>query len=423
MSIESLKKSVEILCIGTEILLGDILNSNARWIAQELAELGLPHYIQTVVGDNTRRIQEAILNSSRRSNILIITGGLGPTPDDLTTESLASLFKADLYKSEEVWEDIQIKLKHKDEKLAKCNEKQALLPIGSKIIRNPRGTAPGVIWTPKSNFTILTFPGVPSEMKAMWLETAKPWLINSGLVNEKFKSKVLLFSGISESRLSEKIEKFLESKNPTVAPYASLGEVKLRITANSITDEQADKMITAMEEKIIKRIGPYCYGSDADTLASTVIKLLQDKKKSISVAESCTGGGLGAELTSIPGASKTFLGGVIAYSDEIKKKILGVPAEILLRHGAVSEATVEAMAIASTQIFGSEWAIAISGLAGPEGGSALKPVGLVCFGIAGPNGCKTFQKQFGKNKSRGEIQRLSVIHSLDALRRILLNGY
>ena len=415
-----IKDGVEIICIGTELLLGDILNSNARWIAKELALLGMPHYRQTVVGDNKSRLKDVILEATKRSKILITTGGLGPTPDDITTETIADAFKAPLEERAEVWLDIQQKISTRNQKPALSNRKQSLFPSNATLIPNPSGTAPGMIWEPIENLTILTFPGVPSELKLMWNKYAIPWFKETGEARKIFFSRVLKISGVAESKLAEDISDLLNRSNPTVAPYAKLGEVQLRLTAKGDTFEKAKELIVPLEEELRHRIGLQCYGSDNESLNSVVLAILSKRKESLATAESCTGGGLGAALTAIPGASKIFKGGVIAYSNVIKQKILGVSPTLLNKYGAVSEQVVQAMAQGAREKFESDWGIAISGVAGPDGGTKSSPVGYVHIAIAGPKGCLSNLKNFGGQRSRIEIQQLSVLSALDQLRLILL---
>ena len=226
------KFGAEVLCIGSEILLGNIVNTNSQWIAEQLAVLGIPHFRQTVIGDNSERLKEAILEASNRSAILITTGGLGPTPDDITTQVIADTFNTPLEQRNDILLDLKNKSRDKKSKLSESQKKQSLVPKGSKIINNYSGTAPGIIWSPKNNFTILTFPGVPNELKEMWINEAEKWLINNNSSKNIISSKVLHFTGISESLLADKITHLLKAKNPTVATYANTEEVKVRITAN-----------------------------------------------------------------------------------------------------------------------------------------------------------------------------------------------
>ena len=220
--------TAEILCVGTELLLGNITNGNARWIAEQLAALGVPHHRQAVVGDNRERLIGEVRSASERCRVLITTGGLGPTPDDLTTEAIAAAFETPLVEHPQVWVEIQSRLAARGRPCAASNRRQAFLPEGAALLPNPTGTAPGMIWSPRPGFTILTFPGVPSEMRAMWQATAAPWLKGAGLAEGVFASRMLHFWGVGESNLAEQMADLLEATNPTVAPYAGSGEVKLR---------------------------------------------------------------------------------------------------------------------------------------------------------------------------------------------------
>jgi nicotinamide-nucleotide amidase len=276
--------SAEIICVGTELLLGDILNSNAYFLAQQLASLGIPHYYQTVVGDNPERLKQVIEIALQRSQILIFTGGLGPTPDDLTTEAIADFFGVPLLESPEIIEDIARKYAQRGRQMTPSNRKQALMPNGASILPNPGGTAPGIIWQPRPGLTILTFPGVPSEMQWMWQETAVPYLKSQGWGKEIIKSRMLRFWGIAESALAEKVAPFLNLPNPTVAPYAEFGEVRLRISARAESDSQALGLIEPVAQQLQQIAGLDYYGSDTETLASVVGQLLQAEGETLSVA-------------------------------------------------------------------------------------------------------------------------------------------
>ncbi len=414
------KSGVEILCVGTELLLGDILNGNARWIAQKLADLGLPHFRQTVVGDNTDRLVAAVREAAGRCRILVTTGGLGPTPDDLTTAALAAAFNTPLEERPELWQEIEAKLSAGGRAVAASNRSQAFLPMGADVLPNSLGSAPGMIWSPRPDFTILTFPGVPSEMRSMWVETAEPWFRLNGGASSAFVSRRLHFTGIGESDLAEQVGDLLESANPTVAPYAALGDVTLRLTASGSSPGQAEALLHPMEEQLLKRTGRLCYGRDDDTLAGVVLRLLGTAGQTLAVAESCTGGALGAALTAVPGSSAAFAGGVIAYSNAVKQQLLGVPASLIDQHGAVSEPVAKAMAEGLRSRIHCDWGIAISGVAGPGGGTVDKPIGMVCLALVGPEGCDTWVQRFGERRGRSAVQQLSVIRALDRLRLRLL---
>ena len=408
--------TAEVLCVGSELLLGNITNGNARWIAEQLAALGVPHQRQMVVGDNRERLMAEVRQAAGRCRVLITTGGLGPTPDDLTTEAIAAAFETPLVEHPEIWAEIQARLSARGRICSPSNRRQAFLPEGAAVLPNPTGTAPGMIWSPVPGFTVLTFPGVPSEMKAMWQQTAAPWLRQSGLAAGVFASRMLRFWGVSESALAEEMADLLEQANPTVAPYAGAGEVKLRITARAEHQADAEALLLPVEREIRRRTGQSCFGVDEQSLAEVVLQQLRQRGQTVAVAESCTGGGLGAALAAVPGASDVFLGGVIAYANGVKQGLLGVPAELLQAHGAVSDPVAQAMAEGARRATGADWGLAITGVAGPGGGSDEKPVGLVHLAIAGPDGCSSEGVRFGTSRGRTWIQTLSAGEALNRLR-------
>ncbi|MGQ9872726.1 competence/damage-inducible protein A [Leptodesmis sp.] len=414
-------KSAEIICVGTELLLGDILNTNAQFLAQELARLGIAHYYQSVVGDNPERIQRVVRTACDRAQLLIFTGGLGPTPDDLTHATLADCFGVPLVEHPEILEDIARKFVGRGRTMTPNNRKQALLPEGAQVLTNPRGSAPGIIWQPRSDVTILTFPGVPAELKVMWQEVAIPYLKAQGWVTSTVYSRLLKFWGISESVLAEKVQPFFDLQNPTVAPYANLGEVKLRITALADSETAAQDLITPVEQQLREVGGLDCYGADEDSLASVVGELLQTKGATLAVAESCTGGGLGAMLTQISGSSSYFWGGVISYDNSVKVRLLGVNPQDLADQGAVSHTVAQQMAAGVRDRLNTTWGLSITGIAGPTGGSAEKPVGLVYIGLAGANGVQSYEHRFGASQGREWVRHLSACTALDHLRRSLLD--
>ena len=420
MAETSQPSGVEILCIGTELLLGNILNGNARWLAEELSALGLPHYRQTVIGDNRERLIDQVQDIAGRSRVLITTGGLGPTPDDLTTEAIAAAFSTPLEERPEVWADITAKSRSRGREPSAEIRRQALLPRGAEVLPNPTGTAAGMIWSPVEGFTLLTFPGVPSEMRAMWQQTAAPWFRQSGLSHGAYVSRMLRFWGIGESALAAQVGDLLDQSNPTVAPYAGRGEVKLRITAQAASQAEAQRLVMATEDDLRRRTGQLCFGVDDQSLATVVLEHLRRRGQTLSVAESCTGGGLGAELTAVPGSSDVLLGGVIAYSNAIKNKVLGVPEALLEQVGAVSDPVAEAMAEGVRRLTGSDWSLAITGIAGPGGGTESKPVGLVHLAVAGPDGCESHPIRLGSSRGRDWIRMVSSGEALNRLRLQLM---
>jgi nicotinamide-nucleotide amidase len=413
--------AAEVICVGTELLLGEILNTNSRFLGQQLANLGIPHFYQTVVGDNPQRLKNAIAIASDRSSILIFTGGLGPTPDDLTVSTLAEFFDTPLVERPEVVEDIQQKYAARGRSMSASNRKQALLPQGAQVLPNPLGTAPGMMWQPKSDLAILTFPGVPRELERMWHDTAVDFLRSLGWGQEIIYSQVLKFWGIPESALAEKVADLLQMDNPTVAPYASMGEVRLRISARSASKAEALNTIEPISRQVREIAGSHYFGSDEDTLPGVVVQQLQRRGETLAVAESCTGGGLGATLTDIAGCSAVFFGGVVAYSNEVKRHLLQVSPEDLQNQGAVSAAVAEQMALGVQKHFGSHWGLSVTGIAGPGGGTPEKPVGLVYIGLAPPDGTvKSIQHRFGETSQRSWIRHASIRYAIDHLRRHML---
>ena len=408
----------EILCIGTELLLGEILNSNAQYLAQQLALLGVPHFYQTVVGDNPDRIRQALAIAASRSNLIITTGGLGPTPDDLTTEAIANFFDTPLEERPEIWERIQQMSAQTGRTLTANNRKQALLPKGAEILPNPVGSAPGMIWEPQPNLLILTFPGVPSELYEMWQQTASPLLQAKNYGQGTFHSKVLLYWGIAESTLATKVNHLFDLKNPTVAPYANYGQARLRITARANTQEEAIALIAPVEAEIRELTGEFCYGTDEDTLATVAGNLLREHGQTLTVAESCTGGWLGEALTEVSGSSSYFLGGIISYSNDVKVNLLNVDSQVLDQNGAVSAIVAEQMAIGVKAKLKSDWGISITGIAGPTGGTEFKPVGLVYVGIAYPSGkVEAIKLRFSPSRGRNWIRKATVMSALDLFRK------
>jgi nicotinamide-nucleotide amidase len=412
--------AAEVICVGTELLLGDILNSNSQYLAKELAALGVPHFYQTVVGDNIDRVHQAIEIAANRSSILIFTGGLGPTPDDLTTEAIASYFNTPLVEHSQVIAEIEHKFAQIGRKMTPSNRKQALQPAGADVLPNPTGTAPGMIWQPRARLTILTFPGVPREMHRMWRDTAVPFLKTQGYGQNPIYSRSLRFFGIPEAALAEKVDRFFNSTNPTVAPYAGKGEVRLRISARAANEAQANALIEPIAQEIMQIAGAYYYGTDEDTLASVVGGLLKAQRQTLAVAESCTGGGLGQILTDIPGSSEYFMGGVISYANRVKVELLGVNADDLAAEGAVSEIVARQMASGVKAKLGTDWGVSITGVAGPGGGTETKPVGLVYIGIASPDGSiEGIKYQLGSQRERELIRLMSASQALNLLRQRL----
>ena len=415
-----MNQSAEIICVGTELLLGDIVNGNAQYLAQQLASLGITHQYQTVVGDNPTRIKRASAIACERARLIIFTGGLGPTPDDLTLATLADFFDAPLTERPELVADLQEKFARRDRTLTQESRRQALIPEGATILPNPVGSAPGVIWEARKGLTVMTFPGVPWEMKAMWLETAVPYLRASGWAQGVIHSQTLKFWGVGESALAQQVAPLLALENPTVAPYALGPEVKLRISAKADSVDSANALIDPVVRQIRALTGTACYGQGDQTLAAVVGETLRHRQQTLSVAESCTGGGLGALITAVAGSSAYFVGGIISYDNQVKAALLGVEAQVLASQGAVSAPVAEAMAAGVRLSLNTDWGISITGIAGPEGGSEEKPVGLVYIGLASANQVISQKFLFGSERSRDQVREVSALSALNLLRSQLL---
>ena len=407
----------EIITVGTEILLGDIVNTNSQYLAKELANLGVEVYYQGTVGDNEKRLLQSFEESLNRSDIVITTGGLGPTKDDLTKETAAKFFNQELVLDEKSWSDIKVYFNKLGKVPTENNKKQAYFPKDAIILDNNNGTAPGAILK-KGKKIIIVLPGPPKEMKPMFEESVKPYL--KRLTNETLVSKTLRFYGIGESSLEEEIIDIInEQSNPTIAPYAKDTEVTLRVTAKGASKEEAIDLINPVVNKIQDRVGNYIYSDDDTSLEDTVAKLIINKNLTISVAESCTGGMVSSYLINYPGISSVFMEGCVTYSNEAKIKSLGVKKETLDKFGAVSEQTAIEMAKGIAKRYNTNIGLATTGIAGPEGGSDEKPVGLVYFGIY-ING-KTISKRYIFNGNRQQIRLRATKTILNDLRLELIN--
>ncbi|EKQ50449.1 MULTISPECIES: competence/damage-inducible protein A [unclassified Clostridium] len=406
----------EIIAIGTEILLGDIVNSNAQYLAQELAALGIDMYYQQVVGDNEKRIMHSFDEAYSRSDIIITTGGLGPTDDDLTKEIAAKYFNKELLPDEYSIEKIKSYFKFRDRKMTQNNLKQGLIPEGAIIINNNNGTAPGVI-IEESNKILIILPGPPKEMKPMFEETVKPYLQKKA--DSILVSKMIKILGIGESAVAEELKDLMDAQtNPTIAPYAKEVGVMLRVTAKAENKNEAIKLIEPIEREIKNRLGDNVYATENVEIEEVVAKLLIEKNLTISTAESCTGGMIASSLINYPGISEVFLEGAVTYSNEAKHNRLGVSNETLNKYGAVSEETAKEMAIGIAKTAKTDVSIVTTGIAGPEGGTEEKPVGLVYIGVY-VQGEVTVQRCIFKG-NRNKVRLQATITGMDMLRRILI---
>lgn len=407
----------EILAVGTEILLGDIINTNAQFISKELASLGIDVYRQEVIGDNEDRLLEAIEEIFQRSDILICTGGLGPTEDDLTKETICKYFNADLELHEESLEELKNYYKRLDRPMTESNLKQVYFPKESKVLSNPNGTAPGMILE-KNDKVAVILPGPPREMKPMFLNYVKAYLKDKG--NGVIISEVLRVLGVGESTAANMIKDFINNGvNPTVAPYAKEDDVIFRITARGKSEEEGRKLIAPVKEEIKRVFNLDCYGEGEElTIEEVLGKLLVDRKLTISTAESCTGGMIASRLINYPGISEVFLEGAVTYSNEAKERTLNVKKKTLDTYGAVSEETAKEMAIGISKRTGSDISVVTTGIAGPGGGSEEKPVGLVYIGLYYKGNVKAFKYIF--NGNRHNIRTKATVTALDLVRREIL---
>lgn len=404
----------EIIAVGTEILLGDILNSNTRFLSRELASLGIDVYYHTTVGDNQNRLTEQLRVSKERADLIIVTGGLGPTYDDLTRQTIAEVFESPLVAREEDTDYLFSLYQGKGEPTQYFLQ-QASVPFGSYILENNNGTALGFIL--KKESIVIALPGPPRELEPMFLESVKPYLRELGLT-EVIHSKTLRLVGIPEANVEELLgEYFKEQNNPTIAPYAKFGEVHLRITAKAASISEAKDMIEPVENHVKKYLGEYIYGSDEDTLEEIVARLLRENRVRLAIAESCTGGLLSHRLTNVPGSSDYFIAGLITYANEAKQELLNVPLETIKQYGAVSKETAIAMAEGLLANYDIDMALAITGIAGPTGGTEEKPVGTVHIAIANKDRTEVYSKSFSGN--RETIKFRSTQAALDELRRWL----
>ncbi len=407
--------NAEIINVGTEILLGNIINTNSAYLSRKLAELGINLYKHTVVGDNMERLTNSLKYALNYVDVVITTGGLGPTQDDITKEAVAKCLGRELVMDESSMKDIEQFFKSRDKNMNEYNKKQAYFPEDSTILKNTVGTAPGCIVKDKGKIIIL-LPGPPHEMTEMFERNVFNYL------NEKSQqvihSRFLRLFGIGESDVVKQIENIIENQdNPTIAPYADGYQVSLRITAKAKDKSDAIILIDDIENKIQKRLGHYIYGKDNDTLESVVLNALIEKNKTISFAESCTGGMITSKIVSIPGASKVLLGTVVAYSNEIKIRELNTPKKTIRKYGAVSEETAKEMARDIRKSFNSDIGISTTGIAGPTGGSPEKPVGTVYIGLS--SGKKTEAFLFHLKGERNRIRTLTTFYALNILKTYL----
>ena len=407
----------EIITVGTEILLGDILNTNCRYLSRELAAMGIEMYYQITVGDNEERLLKTLEESLNRSDIVICTGGLGPTEDDITKEVCAKYFGYELELHKPSLDAMIERFKHMNRVPTKNNEKQAYFPKEAYILKNDNGTAPGCIME-KEGKMIVVLPGPPREMESMFENYVKPYL--SKLTDDVIESEVLRIIGVGESKVENDILDIIDSQtNPTIATYAKGYECTLRITAKAKSVEEAKELIKPMSDEMKRRFGQSLYATGETSIEEVVSKMLVENNLKIAVAESCTGGMVSASLINYPGISSVFMEGCVTYSNEAKMKSLGVKKETLDVYGAVSDNCAKEMASGVAARYNTNVGIATTGIAGPGGGTDEKPVGLVYFGIY-ING-KVISKKYVFNGDRQGVRERATRTILNDLRLELLN--
>ncbi|WP_033544077.1 competence/damage-inducible protein A [Planococcus sp. CAU13] len=410
--------NAEIIAVGSELLLGQITNTNARFVSGHLAEIGINVYYHTVVGDNPERLEQAIKIAESRADLIIFSGGLGPTKDDLTKETIARHLGTTLQMDEEAMDSISEFFERAKRPMTENNKKQALILKDSEVLVNHNGMAPGMFYKHNGRIYIL-LPGPPHEIEPMFQFEAKPKLIR--LLNKEnvIISHVLRFYGIGEAELEDRLDHILEKQtNPTIAPLASASEVTLRITAKTDTADEAWKLINSAKEEILAVVGEYLYGYDDDSLTSRAVDLLKEQNKTISAAESLTAGLFQSELASVAGASSVLAGGVIAYNEAIKISQLAIDAELLKTHGVVSEETALAMADNVRHKFGTDYGIGLTGVAGPDAHGG-QPAGTVWIAISSEAGSEAYRLQLSgmRNTNRIRTVKLALHYLIRTLSR------
>jgi nicotinamide-nucleotide amidase len=386
----------EVVSVGTELLLGQIVDTDAARISRALADLGIAVYRRLTVGDNHDRLLAALNEALAENDLVITIGGLGPTMDDITRDVLAEAMGDTLRHDEAIAHRLAAFFRSRNVPLLESNLKQAMVPTNGRAIPNPNGTAPGLLFE-KDGKIAIALPGPPNEFNPMVENEVVPYLrTKTGGVT--IQSRVLRICHMGESMVEDKVKDLMTGDNPTVAPYAKTGEVHLRITARADSVDEAERLIAPVVERLKERLGDHVYALDDESLEHAVVRLLSERGLTIATAESCTGGLLSARLTEVPGSSRVFLGGAVTYSNEAKSDLVAVPAELIVGHGAVSPEVAEAMARGAKERFNADYGVGITGIAGPDGGTAEKPVGLVYIALAGVDGVRVEKNRFLGNR-------------------------
>ena len=403
----------EILAVGTELLMGQIVNTNAQYLSSKLPDVGISVYYHSVVGDNPERLRESLELALKRCDVVITTGGLGPTQDDLTKETISEVCGRRLVLHQKSLDAIKAFFKKIGREMTHNNEKQAYMPENCTILKNNNGTAPGCI-IEQGGKVIVMLPGPPSEMKPMFDDSVFPYFRERS--SYTIESKFLRVFGIGESAMETKILDLIEGQtNPTIATYAKEGEVTIRVSARVEQGKDAEKLLGPVIEEIRKRTGDSLYSEEDRTLDQVAAELLSGHKLTLATAESCTGGLISQMLTNIPGISSVFMGGAVTYSNDAKEEYLGVRRDTLLQYGAVSRQTAAEMAAGVRSRLKTDIGVAVTGIAGPDGGTPDKPVGLVYIGLSSEKGTVTKELRLLGNRKR--IRTITALHVFDMIRR------
>ena len=403
----------EIVSVGTELLLGQIVDTNAAYVAKAFSAVGIAVYRRVTVGDNRERLLAALRQALAESDIVLTIGGLGPTMDDITRDGLALAFEDELRTDEAIAQKLRDFFAQRNAPLVESILRQALVPTNGRALDNPNGTAPGLLFEKNGKIGI-ALPGPPNEFIPLVENTVLPYLrAKTGNVGT-IRSLTLRVAGMGESLVEDKVKDLMLDANPTVAPYAKVGEVHLRVTARADTPEQADALIVERAQQVRERLGNAVYGENDDAIETAVVTLLKAKGQTVATAESCTGGLVAQRITDVAGSSGVFPGGVVAYSNAAKSDLVAVPAETIASVGAVSAEVAQALAEGARQRFGATYGIGITGIAGPDGGTPEKPVGLVYLAVAYEGGCDVEKANF--IGSRQVVRTRSAQTALNMLR-------
>ena len=408
----------ELIAVGTELLLGNIANTDAQFLSEKLSGLGITVHHHTVVGDNPQRLAQALETARGRADIIITTGGLGPTYDDLTKQTICRTFGRELELHEDILEEIRTWFRNKlGREMPENNVQQALLPVGCVVFDNPVGTAPGCAFL-EDGVHVLMLPGPPFECRYMFEHRAARYL--EQLTDGVIVSHEIKIFGMGESSVEEALrEPMTRSANPTLAPYAKLNECMVRATAKAEDREAAEAMLAPLVRQVRETLGDVVYGVDVDSLEAVAFGLLREKGLTLSAAESCTGGLVAKRITDLPGASAVFRGGVVSYTNDVKAQVLGVPEELLEVFGAVSEPVARAMAERCRTICRSDLAVSVTGVAGPDTDGRGNEVGTVYIALASAEGTVCQKLSCGKGRGRDRVRSAAASHVFDLLRRYL----